>query len=194
MNIAKTPEINNDKATYIKPISEIDYKKQGNDFTQKALQELKEQMANYKPKKHNIFTNNNDDLNYDVNDDINDVCNNTNSNNIDSDSDSESDYDMTDKATNINLIIKNSKKDKKISNKLTSNKSTFNLKSKKTDTDKSLDIENSMLKQFEKDNRIVFELKSICKKMDSDLHYLKLDLINSQCDKDNLEKELKLFE
>ena len=200
MSLATSPEPSKENITYIRQISPDNYKKQGIDFTQKALLELKEQMKNFKPKKHSIFEKDTEtetesnDL-----DNIND-CENTNTN--DSNSESESDYDMTDKGTNIKLIIKNVKKDKKISNKLTPNKSTSNKstsnkstsnKSTSKITDKSLDIENAMLKQFERDNKKVLELKSICKKMDSDLHYLKLDLINSQCDKDILEKEVKFY-
>jgi hypothetical protein len=208
MSFATSPEPNKEQITYIRQISPDNYKKQGIEFTKKALRELKEQMTNFKAKKHSVFeketeTETDKDTEMETNElDNTDDCVNNNSNETDSDSD----YDVTNKRdsnsnsnTNINLIIKNVKKDKKTPgkstpSKLTPSKSTpSKLTPSKLTPSKSMDIENAMLKQFEKDNKKVLELKSICKKMDKDLHYLKLDLINSQCDKDILEKEVKFY-
>lgn len=38
-------------------------------------------------------------------------------------------------------------------------------------------------------NTKIVELNRVCNKMDKDLHYLKLDLINFQCDNDKLNKD-----
>jgi hypothetical protein len=214
MDIALTPE---PKATYIKPISTDEYKKQGSDFTQKALLELKEQMQNIKPNKHSIIQKNIAVVNK------NDYIIESNSN---SDSDSATDYNLSDKDdeddddddttknsntnsnTNINLIIKNVKKDakknKKNKSESKSKESNTNNNSKESkeskESKKSSDITNAVFDKLDNDsnkilqlNTKIFEYKSVCQKMDKDLHYLKLDLVNYQCDNDKLIKDSEFY-
>ena len=203
MSLSTTPEA---KTNYIKPISSDEYKKQSSDYTKKSLLELKEQMKNFKPKKNfsiinNKTNNNTEPIIYDV--DSDDDGDNGVDDNEDNDvCDSETDYDLSDKEdkktnaksnTNINLIIKNGK----INTKKPKKNSTPN---KSSSSSKTSDISNDIYKKIDDDNNKIMnlnnkiiELKSLCNKMDKDLHYLKLDLINSQCDKDNLEKTLELY-
>ena len=209
MSISITPELNE---TYIKPISSDEYKKQSSYYTQKSLLELKEQMKNFKPKHSNSIINskpNNktEPIIYDVDDD--DKTDNDNVNNIHGvdgvDSiicDSESDYDLSDKEdnetstksnTNINLIIKNGKTDNKkhkFTSTNTSSKTSSKISAITNDIYKKIEDDNNKILNL---NNKIIELKSLCNKMDKNLHYLKLDLINSQCDKDNLEKTLERY-
>ena len=189
MSLASTPEA---KATFINPISTDEYKKQGSDFTQKALLELKEQMKNYKPnkpKKQSIIKKNIDVVNK------NDYIIESNSN-----SDSETDYNISDNDdnddndgnddnnnnndTNINVIIRNGKNRK--------NTKSDNKKNQSSEL-KSSEFTSAMFEKLDNDTHKILQLntkmgdlKSACKKMDKDLHYLKLDLINCQCEKDKL--------
>jgi hypothetical protein len=209
MDIASTPE---PIITFIKPISTDEYNKQGSDFTQKALLELKEQMKNFKPNKHSIIQKNIDVINKN-----NCIIESNSNSDSDSDSDSVSDYNLSDKDdkdedvddntskntrtnTNINLIIKNVKSDAKSDAKKTTKKDkkkTNERKSKESkESKKSSDITNAVFDKMDNDsnkilqlNNKIVEYKSVCKKMDKDLHYLKLDLVNFQCDNDKLLKE-----
>jgi hypothetical protein len=219
MDIASTPE---PIITFIKPISTDEYNKQGSDFTQKALLELKEQMKNFKPNKHSIIQKNIDVINKN-----NCIIESNSNSDSDSDSDSVSDYNLSDKDdkdedvdddntskntrtnTNINLIIKNvksdaksdakktTKKDKKKTNESKSKESRQSKESKESkESKKSSDITNAVFDKMDNDsnkilqlNNKIVEYKSVCKKMDKDLHYLKLDLVNFQCDNDKLLKE-----
>jgi hypothetical protein len=213
MSFAISPEPN--KKNYIKPISVEDYKKQGTDFTQKALLELKEQMNTFTPKKHSIFKNpkigpiiyDNDN-----DDDNDDDINNDNDNDNDNECNSETDYDLSDKEdkedkhniknsnTNIKLIIQNVKSDSSKNKKdAKSSAKTSPKTSVKSSTEASA-VTDAIYKHLDNDNnKIVIlnnkiaELKSVCKKMDKDSHFLKLDLVNSQCDKDKLEKDITFY-
>ena len=221
MDIASTPE---PIITFIKPISTDEYNKQGSDFTQKALLELKEQMKNFKPNKHSIIQKNIDVINKN-----NYIIESNSNSDSDSDSESVSDYNLSDKDekdedvdddntnknlrtnTNINLIIKNvksdakktTKKDKKKTNESKSKESKESKESRQSkeskeskESKKSSDITNAVFDKMDNDsnkilqlNNKIVEYKSVCKKMDKDLHYLKLDLVNFQCDNDKLLKE-----
>jgi hypothetical protein len=181
-NLATTPEV---KASYIKPISSDEYKMQSSEFTKKALLELKEQMKTFKPKKNSIIEKNIDIVNK------NDYIIESNSDTDYNLSDNDNDDDNDDKNTNINVIIRNVKntKDDNKKKKMSKTNSESNASNASNVTDAIYNkLDNDCKTILQLNNKIV-ELNRVCNKMDKDLHYLKLDLINFQCDNDKLHKE-----
>jgi len=220
MDISTTPEANtkiNTKVnetitpTFTNKISVDEYNTQKDEYTQKALKELGEQMKTFeKPKKSKSTlsiintskkvntkfidnkSNDNDDDN--VNDD--DDNDNDNDDNDNDDNDSESDYENkqdtiknTKKSTPaFNLIVQhveNTQKKRKVNNTQCKNQSSM------SDTiyaQHELDIQTIHLLK-DKMN----ELKIENSDLDSKKHYLTLDLNNVECDNRDLKKQIKIL-
>ena len=197
---------------YTNKISLEEYAKQKDDFTQKALKELSEQMKTFvKPKENkeekkiksksvfniintskkintDIVNDNNNDDNDD--DDINDY-NNGDSDNDDGNDGSESDYDTNldntkPSKSSINLIVQhveNKQKKRKVSHQQFKNQDTS--------------MSDSIYAQHEVDMRTIQllkdkmnELKIENADLDSKKHYLTLDLNNAQCEVNDLKKQV----
>lgn len=196
-DLATTPEA---KANYIKPISFDEYKMQSSEYTKKALQELKEQMKTFKPKKNSIIEKNIDVLNkndYIIESNSDTDYNLSDNNNYDNGDDNDNDDgdNGDDKNTNINVIIrnfKNTKPDNK-KKKISKSNSESNASNASNVTDAIYNkLDNDSKKILQLNTKIV-ELNRVCNKMDKDLHYLKLDLLNSQCDNDKLNKDEEFY-
>jgi len=214
MEISTTPEPNVQKEQketkdpiYSNKISLEEYNKQKDEFTQKALKELSEQMKTFEKPKENKQENksksefkliknskkiNTNIINIDDNND-NDNDNDDNDNNNDNDDNdgSESDYDTNldntkPSKSSINLIVQhveNKQKKRKVSH----------TQSKTQDTS----ITDSIYAQHEVDMRTIQLLKdkmNVLKienaDLDSKKHYLTLDLNNAQCDVNDLKKQV----
>jgi len=204
MEISTTPEPNvqkeqNEKKDpiYSNKISLEEYNKQKDDFTQKALKELSEQMKTFKKPKENKEENkvksksafNIINTNKKINSDIIKV--DDDNNNDDDNDDSESDYDTNldntkPSKSSINLIVQhveNKQKKRKVSH----------TQSKTQDTSMS----DSIYAQHEVDMQTIQllkdkinELKIENADLDSKKHYLTLDLNNAQCDVNDLKKQV----
>ena len=191
-DLATTPEA---KPNYIKPISSDEYKMQSSEYTKKALLELKEQMKTFKPKKNSIIEKNIDIVNK------NDYIIESNSDtdyNLSDNNNCDDDDDADDKNTNINVIIRNVKNTKADNKKKKMSKS--NSESNASNASNASNVTDAIYNKLDNDcktilqlNTKIVELNRVCNKMDKDLHYLKLDLINSQCDNDKLNKDEVLY-
>jgi hypothetical protein len=198
---------------YTNKISLEEYAKQKDDFTQKALKELSEQMKTFvKPKENkeekkiksksvfniintskkintDIVNDNNNDDNDD--DDINDY-NNGDGDNDDGNDGSESDYDTNldnkkPSKSSINLIVQhveNKQKKRKVSHSNSKNQD-------------NLSMSDSIYAQHEVDMQTIQllkdkmnELKIENADLDSKKHYLTLDLNNAQCEINDLKKQV----
>jgi len=208
MEISTTPEPNVQKEKketkdpiYSNKISLEEYNKQKDDFTQKALKELSEQMKTFEKPKENKeenkksksafnIINTNKKINTNI---INVDDNNDNDNNNDNDDNdgSESDYDTNldntkPSKSSINLIVQhveNKQKKRKVSH----------TQSKTQDTSMS----DSIYAQHEVDMQTIQLLKDKINDLkienadlDSKKHYLTLDLNNAQCDVNDLKKQV----
>ena len=208
MEISTTPEPNVQKEKketkdpiYSNKISLEEYNKQKDDFTQKALKELSEQMKTFEKPKENKeenkksksafnIINTNKKINTNI---INVDDNNDNDNNNDNDDNdgSESDYDTNldntkPSKSSINLIVQhveNKQKKRKVSH----------TQSKTQDTSMS----DSIYAQHEVDMQTIQLLKDKMNDLkienadlDSKKHYLTLDLNNAQCDVNDLKKQV----
>ena len=208
MEISTTPEPNVQKEKketkdpiYSNKISLEEYNKQKDDFTQKALKELSEQMKTFEKPKENKeenkksksafnIINTNKKINTNI---INVDDNNDNDNNNDNDDNdgSESDYDTNldntkPSKSSINLIVQhveNKQKKRKVSH----------TQSKTQDTSMS----DSIYAQHEVDMKTIQLLKDKMNDLkienadlDSKKHYLTLDLNNAQCDVNDLKKQV----
>jgi hypothetical protein len=186
---------------YSNKISLEEYNKQKDDFTQKALKELSEQMKTFEKPKENKEENKKSksafniiNTNKKINTDIANVDNNTDDND-DNDNDdndgSESDYDTNldntkPSKSSINLIVQhveNKQKKRKVSH----------TQSKTQDTSMS----DSIYAQHEVDMRTIQLLKDKINDLkienadlDSKKHYLTLDLNNAQCDVNEMKKQV----
>jgi hypothetical protein len=194
---------------FTKQISVDDYNNQKEDYTQKALRELNEQMKtfkrpetktndtlfkkiNSKDNKRKISENEEDSDNYELEEDFDEE---------DFDNKIENDCNNS----SVNLIIKHvlDKKSSKIKNtnaKSSSSKSSNKLQINSMDDN----IINSIYAQHEIDintiaqlNKTILELKQNIKDkkkdfddVDNKMHYLKLDLCNLQCDNKDFIKEI----
>ena len=168
---------------YTNKISIEEYTKQKDDFTQKALKELTEQMKTFtKPKERK--EKDNDD-------------NNDNNNDDDGNDGSESDYDTNLDTTNkcnskkthpsINLIVQH------VENKQKKRK----LMTTKFQDNTTITMSDSIYAQHEVDMQTIQLLKDKINDLkienadlDSKKHYLTLDLNNAQCDINNLNKQV----
>jgi hypothetical protein len=194
---------------FTKQISVDDYNNQKEDYTQKALRELNEQMKtfkrpetktndtlfkkiNSKDNKRKISENEEDSDNYELEEDFDEE---EFDNKIENDCNNSS----------VNLIIKHvlDKKSSKIKN---NNAKSSNAKSSNKLQINSMDdnIINSIYAQHEIDintiaqlNKTILELKQNIKDkkkdfddVDNKMHYLKLDLCNLQCDNKDFIKEI----
>ena len=213
MEISTTPEPNVQKEQketkdpiYSNKISLEEYNKQKDDFTQKALKELSEQMKTFEKPKENkeenktsksafniINTNkkiNTNIINVDDNND-NDNDDDNNNDNDNYNDGSESDYDTNldntkPSKSSINLIVQhveNKQKKRKVSH----------TQSKTQDTSMS----DSIYAQHEVDMQTIQLLKDKINDLkienadlDSKKHYLTLDLNNSQCEVNDLKKQV----
>ena len=209
MEISTTPEPNVQKEqketkdpNYINKISLEEYNKQKDDFTQKALKELSEQMKTFEKPKENKeenkvkskssfnIINTTKKINSDIIKVDNDTDDDNDNNNGDNDG-SESDYDSNLENTkpsksSINLIVQhveNNKKKRKVSH----------TQVKTQDTSMS----DSIYAQHEVDMRAIQLLKDKINDLkienadlDSKKHYLTLDLNNAQCDVNEMKKQV----
>jgi len=182
---------------YSNKISLEEYNKQKDDFTQKALKELSEQMKTFEKPKENKEENKKSksafniiNTNKKINSDIIKVDDDNNNNDDDND-DSESDYDTNldntkPSKSSINLIVQhveNKQKKRKVSH----------TQSKTQDTSMS----DSIYAQHEVDMRTIQLLKDKINDLkienadlDSKKHYLTLDLNNAQCDVNEMKKQV----
>ena len=209
MEISTTPEPNVQKEQketkdpiYSNKISLEEYNKQKDEFTQKALKELSEQMKTFEKPKENKQENksksefklikNSKKINTNIiNIDDNDNDDNDNNNDNDDNDGSESDYDTNldntkPSKSSINLIVQhveNKQKKRKVSH----------TQSKTQDTS----ITDSIYAQHEVDMRTIQLLKdkmNVLKienaDLDSKKHYLTLDLNNAQCDVNEMKKQV----
>jgi len=220
--------------TFAKQITIDEYKGQTEDYTQKALRELQEQMKTFKRpliiKKSDKLTdlsdlvnkidvshsnndsNNSNDSNDDSNNDSNDDSNDDSKNDSDEDNQklkkkiklSKNNENSTN--TNVNLIIKhvvdNDEKNKKTLKTLKTNtKNTKNTANTTTTMTDSIYAQHEIdINKIAELNKTIFELKQTIKNkdreyndMDGKMHYLKLDLGNSQIEKSDLLKQVELF-
>jgi len=194
---------------FTKQISVDDYNNQKEDYTQKALRELNEQMKTFKRPE----TKTNDTLFKKIN--SKDIKRKISENEEDSDNyELEEDFDEEDfdnkiendcNNSSVNLIIKHvlDNKSSKIKN---NNAKSSNAKSSNKLQINSMDdnIINSIYAQHEIDintiaqlNKTILELKQNIKDkkkdfddVDNKMHYLKLDLCNLQCDNKDFIKEI----
>ena len=190
---------------YSNKISLEEYNKQKDDFTQKALKELSEQMKTFEKPKENkeenkvksksefniINTNKKINTNIINVDDNNDNDDNNDDDNDDDNDGSESDYDTNldntkPSKSSINLIVQhveNKQKKRKVSH----------TQSKTQDTSMS----DSIYAQHEVDMQTIQLLKDKINDLkienadlDSKKHYLTLDLNNAQCDVNEMKKQV----
>jgi len=205
MEISTTPEPKVQKEQnetkdpiYSNKISLEEYNKQKDDFTQKALKELSEQMKTFEKPKENKEENKKSksafniiNTNKKINTDIANVDNNTDDNDNDDNDGSESDYDTNldntkPSKSSINLIVQhveNKQKKRKVSH----------TQSKTQDTSMS----DSIYAQHEVDMQTIQLLKDKINDLkienadlDSKKHYLTLDLNNAQCDVNEMKKQV----
>ena len=199
--------------TFVKQISTTEYNSQKDDYTKKALKELQEQMKTFKtPKerkeekkeerKGNYESNK---YIYDDNDDgdgDDDNRNGGNNNyNDDISLDSESDYDTKAKPS---LIIKhiidscsngNNNKTETIAKKRKTNNSN---KTSNTSSNTSSNLHDAIYAQHELDIKTITKLNNRIKELEkengefeSKIHYLRLDIVNTICERNELQKEVK---
>ena len=185
---------------YTKKISEEEYNKQKDDYTQKALKELSEQMKTFEKPKENKEENKKSkstfniiNTNKKINSDIVNIDNiNDNNDNDDNDNDdndgSESDYDtnLDNPKASINLIVQhveNKQKKRKVSHTQSKNQ--------------DISMSDSIYAQHEVDMQTIQllkdkinELKIENADLDSKKHYLTLDLNNAQCEVNDLKKQV----
>jgi len=185
---------------YTKKISEEEYNKQKDDYTQKALKELSEQMKTFEKPKENKEENKKSkstfniiNTNKKINSDIVNINNiNDNNDNDDNDNDdndgSESDYDtnLDNTKASINLIVQhveNKQKKRKVSHTQSKNQ--------------DISMSDSIYAQHEVDMQTIQllkdkinELKIENADLDSKKHYLTLDLNNAQCEVNDLKKQV----
>jgi len=209
--ITNEPEIQKEKKfekdtkepIYTKKISEEEYNKQKDDYTQKALKELSEQMKTFEKPKENKEENKKSksafniiNTNKKINSDIVNIDNiNDNNDNDDNDNDdndgSESDYDTNldnpkSSKASINLIVQhveNKQKKRKVSHTQSKNQ--------------DISMSDSIYAQHEVDMQTIQllkdkinELKIENADLDSKKHYLTLDLNNAQCEVNDLKKQV----
>jgi len=220
--------------TFAKQISTVEYNNQKEDYTQKALRELNEQMKTFKRPSYKINTNNTNNTNKkntrsiindgndgnDILDDeeikssfdhkYNNVFNdNAFIDNLDNEenSDNEGNSDSEGKSDkDVNLIIKHVIDNKKKRN--SNSKSGVKTTNTNTNTNSlNENIVNAIYAQHEIDinnisklNKTIIEIKQKIKDsereyddMDCKMHYLKLDLGNSQLENETLKKEIEIL-
>jgi len=209
MEISNTPEPKELKepkepkeSNYTNKISLEEYNKQKDDFTQKALKELSEQMKIFvkpnvnKDKSKAEFKpiNTSKQINNDDNDDDNDVNDNNNDND---DNCSESDYDTSldntkPSKSSINLIVQHVENKQK-KRKVTHTPHTHSKIQNTTNTTMS----DSIYAQHEVDIQTIQLLKDTINELkienanlESKKHYLTLDLNNAVCDVNELKKQV----
>jgi len=204
-------EKDNKDPIYTNKISEEEYNKQKDDYTQKALKELSEQMKTFEKPKENKeenkksksafnIINTNKKINTDIikintdkkinnNDSVDDDDDNDNDDDDNNGNDgSESDYDtnLDNTKASINLIVQhveNKQKKRKVSHQQFKNQDTS--------------MSDSIYAQHEVDMRTIQllkdkmnELKIENADLDSKKHYLTLDLNNAQCEVNDLKKQV----
>ena len=193
-------EKDNKDPIYTNKISEEEYNKQKDDYTQKALKELSEQMKTFEKPKENKEENKKSksafniiNTNKKINSDIVNIDNiNDNNDNDDNDNDdndgSESDYDtnLDNTKASINLIVQhveNKQKKRKVSHTQSKNQ--------------DISMSDSIYAQHEVDMQTIQllkdkinELKIENADLDSKKHYLTLDLNNAQCEVNDLKKQV----
>lgn len=193
-----------DTPTFAKKITVEEYNKQKDDYTQKALKELNDQMKSFiKPttskSKLSISLPNSD--NDDDDDNVNDNVNDNLENSKDSDSDYTENRETTNSNQSVNFIIKHYVNDqtppqqqllkkRKITNMQSSKPIQSLQKTNSNITDAiyaqhELDMEN-MNKLKLKNNTLKFENEELDKKK----HFLTLELSNAQCDIIDLKKQV----
>lgn len=190
---------------FSKQISVDEYNSQKEDYTQKALRELNEQMKTFKRPEPKI----NDTLFKKINSNDNKRKiseNEEDSDNYELDEDSDNKIENDCDNSSVNLIIKHVLDNKFSKIKNTNTKTSGNKSSNTKSQTNSLDdnIINSIYAQHEIDintisqlNKTILELKQNIKDkkkdfddVDNKMHYLKLDLSNLQCDNKDFIKEI----
>ena len=182
---------------YTNKISLEDYTKQKDEFTQKALKELSEQMKTFeKPKQTKVETkliNNSKIINTNIINNDEDANDDNNNDDNDDNNGSESDYDTKLDNTNkhnskpsINLIVQhveNKQKKRKVSH--TQSKT---LDTSMTDSIYAQHEVDMQTIQLLKDKMNVLKIENA--DLDSKKHYLTLDLNNAQCEVTDLKKQV----
>ena len=203
--------------TFAKKISVEEYNKQKDDYTQKALKELNDQMKHLPPiiKKSSISlslpNSDNDEDDKDINDkyinskDINDTYINSkdiNMKDINNDNDSDSDYndnhdnhEHSKSNHSVNFIIKHfvSENSEPVQQSLKKRKIVRNTANQNQNTTMS----DAIYAQHELDMNTITKLtvqnnslKIENQDLDSRKHYLTLELSNAQCDISDLKKQI----
>ena len=207
------PETN----TYAKKISVEEYNQQKDDYTQKALKELNEQMKTFtKPESNprSLITSNKKLSislpNSDNDDEPDDYVDTTNTKNNDNDSDS--DYadkteitDTTKSNSSLNFIIKHYVSEQQPpQQQLLKKRKTTNTNSKTVQpiqpVQQSSTMSDAIYAQHELDMETITKLKlkynnlkNETDDLDSKKHFLTLELSNAQCDINDLKKKISLL-
>jgi hypothetical protein len=180
--------------SFAQKISLEEYNKQKKDYTEKALLELKAQIATYKPNDSISHNNSESEYESDSNDNSNDNSNDKSNDN----------NEFVKESSGVNVIIKNYNDSTKQSAKQSS-KTNTGLRRRKiqqniADDDKR-DLSSSIYVQRELELQDLHKVKNQLKKMRKLLeeeegknHYLKLDLCNAQVDNIELKKVLCIRE
>ena len=204
--------------TFVKQISTTEYNSQKDDYTKKALKELQEQMKTFKTPKEKkeekkeerkgnyesnkyIYDDNDNDDNDDNDGDDCDDNENCGNNNDNISLDSESDYDTKEKPS---LIIKhiidscsngNNNKTETITKKRKTNNSN---KTSNSSSNTSSNLHDAIYAQHELDIKTITKLNNRIKELEkengefeSKIHYLRLDVVNTICERNELQKEVK---
>lgn len=165
---------------FAKQISLDEYNKQKKEYTEKALQELKSQMADFKPST-NVFDNTQDNS-----------------------EDYSSDYSSSEKSADVNVIIKTYKDSAKSENNDT--KSCIGVRKRRV-VSKSSDngngnineLSNAIyaqreldLKELQRQRNKIKQLKSALVEEERKNHFLKLELCNTQVDNSDLKQIVKV--
>ena len=195
--------------TFVKQISTTEYNSQKDDYTKKALKELQEQMKTFKTPKERKDEKKEERKdekkeerkeNYESNKYIYDD-NDDNDDNNDISLDSESDYDTKAKPS---LIIKhiidscsngNNNKTDTIAKKRKTNNSN---KTSNSSSSSSSNLHDAIYAQHELDIKTITKLNNRIKELEkengefeSKIHYLRLDVVNTICERNELQKEVK---
>lgn len=200
------------KRNFAQQISIEEYNNQKNEYTEKALLELKSQMATFKPKSKHIRNNNllynsdhdntenvsasaNENISASANENISESANENISENESDDASS------SEQSASVNVIIKN------YNDKAKSGVDDINTCVRRRRTHSKLkedvavanDLSNTIYVQRELDLQEIQKIKRQIKKLARNLeeeesknHFLKLDLCNAQVDNSDLNKALHL--
>ena len=207
--------------SYAKKISTEEYNQQKDDYTQKALKELNEQMKTFKPTKSIINTNkkislslpNSDNDDDDIKDDTKDDTKEDTIKDHDSDSDYAEDTNTTKSSSSLNFIIKHYVneqtppqqqllKKRKITNTNTNSNTNLNTKSNQSvqPIQQNSTMSDAIYAQHELDMDIITKLKLKIntlkienEDLDTKKHFLTLELSNAQCEVSDLKKHISLL-